>query len=70
MAQSSEPKKVHDVDPIWGAVETLGSALAEDRRKASASELAKWKETGMILSNNKPDTDDALTARPVRSPVR
>ncbi|MFT6181404.1 MAG: hypothetical protein ACJA1W_003764, partial [Akkermansiaceae bacterium] len=28
-------------DPIWGAVETLGSALAEDRRKASASELAK-----------------------------
>jgi hypothetical protein len=48
----------------------LGSALAEDRGKARASELVRRKKTCMIEINKQPDTDVALTARPARSPVR
>jgi len=70
MAQSTEPKTVHDLDSIWRTVGALGSALAEDRGKARASELGKWKETCMIEINKQPDPDVALTARPARSPVR
>jgi hypothetical protein len=70
MAQSTEPKTVHDLDSIWRTIETLGSALAEDRGKARASELVRRKKTCMIEINKQPDTDVALTARPARSPVR
>lgn len=68
MAQSAESKAVHDLGSIWRTIEAMGFALAEDRGKASASELGKRKQTCMILGNKKPDTDVALTARPAIAP--